>query len=134
MVTPRSRQGRCESCALVTNQLHACYAGAVSGRSLAAFALLGLVVFGLVYALSFVPHREPVAHHVAAPTDAGPAHDASGFSRGVPSVVIVVKKRRRTSPFLMRTSSSGVSRRGGGRLASSPARAHPPPGRRHPAS
>ena len=63
----------------MTNQLHACYAGAVSGRSLAAFALLGLVVFGLVYALSFVPHREPVAHHVAAPTDAGPAHDASGF-------------------------------------------------------
>jgi hypothetical protein len=59
--------------------LGAWYAAAVSARSLAAFALLALVVFGLTYALSLAPHAQPVAHRIAAEPDAGPARDASGF-------------------------------------------------------
>jgi hypothetical protein len=51
----------------------------VSARSLAAFALLALLVFGLAYALSLLSRSRPVGHEVAVERDAGPEHDASGF-------------------------------------------------------
>ncbi|MFN7700577.1 MAG: hypothetical protein ACK6CU_28915 [Deltaproteobacteria bacterium] len=50
----------------------------MSARSLAAFALLALAVFGLTHALSLLPHA-PRGPRVAPTRDAGPASDVGGF-------------------------------------------------------